>query len=98
MPKYNCPVCGDPHVYKFWVDPRPPEGCPDDDSWQEGRACSVRNVTECRRQMDSARQAAEFRKLVPDAFDKTGKMKPKQLARVLEAYAAAHPGKAILVG
>lgn len=98
MAKHVCPICGDPNVYRFWVDRQPPEGCPDDDEWQEGRAPSIRNVTECRRQMDSAKQAAEFRKLVPDAFDETGKMKPGQIGRVLQAYALAHPGKPIQVG
>ena len=98
MARYTCPICGDPNVYMFWVDPQPPEGCPDDMEWQEGRAISVRNVGECRRQRENAWQAAEFRKLVPDAFDKMGHMKPRQLARVLALFAEAHPGVTIKIG
>jgi hypothetical protein len=94
MPKHPCPVCGDPYVFAFWVDPEPPAGCSQDmENWGTSRA--VKNVSECRYQMKKAWQAAEFRKLVPDAFDESGAMKEDQLARVLEAFAAAHPGKSI---
>lgn len=41
-------------------------------------------------------QATEFRRLVPDAFDASGRMFTGQLPRVLEAYAAAHPKKALV--
>jgi hypothetical protein len=95
MARYACPICGDPNAYIFWVDPEPPEGCPDDDVWHGGGAPSIKNVTECKFQMKKAWQAAEFRKLVPDAFDRNGKMKPGELARVLEAFAKAHPGAPI---
>ena len=45
----------------------------------------------CEWQRTRAWQAAEFRKLVPDAFDETGTMKKGELARVIEAFATAHP-------
>lgn len=95
--KHPCPICGDPNAYPFWVDPDPPEGCPDDREWMQGRAPSIRNVTECARQMRKARQAAEFRKLCPDAFDENGKMKDGRLADVLRTYERAHPGKALVI-
>jgi hypothetical protein len=94
MAKHPCPVCGDPHVFALWVDPEPPAGCSQDmENW--GTAQAVRNVSECAYQRKKAWQAAEFRKLVPDAFDGTGTMKRGQLARVLEAFATAHPGKPV---
>ena len=98
MPRYKCPICGDQHVYKFWVDPRPPLGCPYDDDWQhdEGEP-SVTDVTQCQWQMAKAWQAAEFRKLVPDAFDEVGTMRPGQLARVIEIFHEAHPEKRLVI-
>lgn len=97
MPRYACPVCGDPHAYLFWVDPEPPIGCPHDmDNWETTKA--IKNVSECAHQRAKAWQAAEFRKLVPDAFDEMGKMKPGQLGRVLIAFGEKHPGKPIQVG
>lgn len=94
--KHICPICGDPNIFALWVDPEPPAGCSQDmENWGTPRA--VKNVTECKWQMGKAWQAAEFRKLVPDAFDDTGKMKPGQLARVLEVFGKAHPDKAIVL-
>lgn len=97
MPKYPCPVCGDPNGFIFWIDPEPPAGCPQDPAWHEGNPRTIRNVTECAYQMGKAWQAAEFRKLVPDAFDSMGKMLPGQLARVLTEFEKRHPGKALVV-
>jgi hypothetical protein len=97
MPKYPCPVCGDPNGFIFWVDKEPPVGCPQDmDNW--GTPQAVKNVSECAYQRKKAWQAAEFRKLVPDAFDETGKMKPMQLARVLETFHSVHPNAKLIVG
>ena len=93
----KCPICGDPHVYSLWVDPELPEGCPEDMAWQTGGRPAIKNVTECKFQMAKAWQAAQFRKLVPDAFDETGKMKPGQLGRVLIAFGEAHPGKGLVI-
>ncbi len=93
MAKYACPICGDPNAYLFWVDSEPPKACPQDHIWHEGGAVTIKSVVECAWQRKRAWQAAEFRKLVPDAFDATGKMLPDQLGRVLEEFAKHHPGK-----
>jgi len=58
---------------------------------------SIKSVTECQWQMGKAWQQAEFRKLVPDAFDEMGKMRPGQLARVLIEFGKHHPGKALVI-
>jgi len=98
MGKTVCPVCGDPHPYKFWIDTEPPDRCPHDPvEWGDGPP-TIGNVSECSYQRAKAWQAAEFRKLVPDAFDQVGKMKFGQLARVLRAFADAHPGKGLVIG
>lgn len=96
MPRIACPVCDDPNGFMFWVDPEPPAGCPHDcENWGTPRA--IKNVSECRYQLAKAWQAAEFRKLVPDAFDGTGKMLPGQLARVVRAFGEKHPGKGLVI-
>ena len=83
-------------MFMFWVDPEPPAGCGQDmDNW--GTPHAVKNVMECKFQMGKAWQAAEFRKLVPDAFDHDGKMLPNQLARVLTEFGKIHPGKALII-
>lgn len=97
MPKYSCPVCGDPNGFILWVDNEPPEGCPQDmENWGTVRA--IKNVSECAYQRKKAWQAAEFRKLVPDAFDEAGKMKNGQLARVLRAFGEKHPNVPLVIG
>jgi len=99
MAGYPCPICGDPRGFLFWFDDEPPAGCPQDKSWHDGGAPQIRNVTECRYQMAKAWQAAEFRRLVPDAFDENGKIKPggETLGRVLKAFHAAHPTKTLVI-
>ena len=96
----SCPVCGDPSAFPLWVGDVPPAGCVQDATWHKTGELtdkSVRSVTECAWQMKKAWQAAEFRKLVPDAFDASGKMLPKQLARVLRAFGKAHPEEALVL-
>jgi hypothetical protein len=97
MPKYACPICGDPHGFPIWIDKEPPIGCPKDMSWHDGSTPLVKNVTECEWQMKKAWQAAEFRKLVPHAFDENGNMLDGQLGRVLECFHAAHPDKYLVL-
>ena len=75
MTRHACPICGDPSVYVLWCDPVPPAGCPEGDH--------VKDVTMCRLQMAAAKQAAEWRKLCPEAFDTNGNIKPGGLALVL---------------
>lgn len=97
MARLPCPVCGDPYGFIFWVDPEPPQGCPQDmENWGTVRA--IKNVSECAYQRAKAWQAAEFRKLVPDAFDRDGKMLPGQLARVLTEFKEKHPDAKLVVG
>lgn len=96
MAKYACPICGDPSAFLFWVDPEPPIGCPQDmDNW--GSPHAVKHVMECKYQMGKAWQAAEFRKLVPDAFDENGKMLPDQLGRVLAIFHDKYPDRILVI-
>ena len=95
MNKYACPICSDPNGFPLWIDKEPPEGCPHDFSWHNGRPPAIRNVSECKFQRAKAWQAAEFRRLLPDAFDATGNMLPGRLADVLLAFGVEHPGKAL---
>ncbi len=74
MPRYACPVCGDPNAYPLWIDAVPPSGCSEGDH--------VRSVTECRFQMRKAKGEALRRKMVPDAFDANGVILPGQIGRV----------------
>lgn len=98
MSRHACPICGDPSAYPIWVDKDPPTGCPEDmRSWGEGGPPQVRNVTECAYQMRKAAQRAEWRRVLPDAFDRDGNMLPGRLPDVLLAYGASHPGKAIIL-
>src|SRR5882724_11983537 len=97
MPKYACPICGDPNGYPIWVTPEPPEGCPHDMQWHGGGRVSINSVTECQWQMGKAWQAAEFRRLVPDAFDQSGNVLPGQLARLLTEFARHHPEKLLVI-
>lgn len=92
-----CPICRDPTAYPLWVDKEPPRGCPHDESWHGGGPVTIKNISECSWQLKKAWQSAEFRKLVPDAFDNTGTMKDGRLADVLTAFAMAHPDKAFVV-
>ena len=89
----TCPVCGDLRAYPLWAGRKPPEACPDDSSWHDGGAVTIRNVSECPSQMARAWQAAERRRLCPNAFDANGNILPGQIARVLQAYVKAHPGE-----
>lgn len=85
MPRYECPICGDPSAYPLWVTKEPPEACPGDDSWHRGGPVTIKNVTECSYQMRKARQRAEWMKVCPEAFDESGNLiRPYGLAMVLE--------------
>ena len=95
MARHKCPICGDPTAYPLWIGASPPDACAGDASWHAGGPRTIHRVTECSGQMQRAEQAAERRRLVPDAFDEHGNMLPGQLARVLLAYAQAHPGKGL---
>lgn len=94
-----CPICHDPRGYPLgWYDADPPRGCPSDRAWLNGGEPSIKSVSECSYQRDKAWQAAEFRKLVPDAFDGNGAIIPGQIGRVLEAFVAKHPTVKLIMG
>lgn len=84
MARFACPICGDPNAYPLWIDEKPPEGCPQDEAWHEGRPPQIKNVTECPYQMAKARQQAEWRKQFPDQFDENGQIKSGGLVRILQ--------------
>lgn len=93
----RCPVCGDPNAFPLWVGAAAPEGCAHDESWMRYRPRRINSVAECWYQRAKAWQAAEFRKLVPDAFDANGNMKDDELARVVEAFHRRHPDKELVL-
>lgn len=62
-----------------------------------GGSRTIRNISECKYQRGKAWQAAEFRKLLPGAFDENGTMKEGRLADVLRAFGAAHPDKSLVI-
>lgn len=88
--KPKCPVCGDPGPFIFWQTEELPTECP--------YHPEAKSVTDCTYQMEKAWQSAEFRRLVPDAFDETGAIKKGRLADVLREFGNAHPGKALRLG
>lgn len=61
-------------------------GCADDAAGLMGEARTIRNVTECPRQMRDARRAALWRKLFPEQFDTTGAILPGGLVHILEHW------------
>lgn len=89
--RYKCPICGDPNAYPLWIGD-PPEGCAHDPSWHDGSVGRIKNVTQCKYQMDKAWRQSEWRRLCPDAFDESGNILPGNIGRVLAAFAAEHPG------
>lgn len=88
---YPCPICGDPSAYPIWIDKTPPDGCPHDEQWTNGGARSITDVTQCTYSMTKARQRAEWRKALPDAFDERGNIKIGRLADVLLAWREKYP-------
>lgn len=76
MPRYACPICGDPAAFPLWIDSEPPTECPEAIAARiDGREITITNITECRYQMRKARQRAEWMKQMPEAFDDTGAIK-----------------------
>lgn len=92
MPKYPCPVCGDPNTFPIWIEDKPPPTCPDDPAWPRRSLYSI-----CQRQMQKAKQAAELRRITPDAFDENGTLIPSESARAWRNYMTANPGKPLVV-
>ena len=97
MSRHACPICGDPGAYPLWIDREPPEGCPHDMQWHRGGPVSIKSVAECSYQRRKAEQQAEFRRVAPEAYDRTGNLLPGALAAVLLKYAHAYPDKPIVI-
>ena len=91
MPRYPCPICRDPDAYPLWIDTKPPQGCPEDTDWQEGRARSIHNVGECPYQRGKAEQRARWMKLCREAFDDNGNLVEGGLVKVLNALPPGSP-------
>lgn len=91
MGRFPCPICGDPTAYPIWIDKEPPEGCPHDEAWHAGGKPSITDVTQCSYSMNKARQRAEWRKALPEAFDGSGNLKDGRLADVLLAWREKYP-------
>ena len=92
MPRYPCPICGDPYGYTLWIDKEPPTACPHAVTEEDIRKgpdataaaeARVKCVTDCRYQMRKAAQKARWLKLAPECFDENGTVKPGMLATVL---------------
>lgn len=97
MPKFACPICGDPNAFPLWIDDEPPHGCPEDVAAMNGDAPQIRSVVECPYQMAKAKQAAELRKVAPDCFDKSGNMKPNRSGDAWRAWVASNSAKKVTV-
>jgi hypothetical protein len=95
MARYPCPVCGDPNGFPLWIDKAAPDFCPQDEIFAETGERSVFCVTDCSYAMNKARQRAEWRKALPDAFDESGNMKPNRLGDVLAAWSEKYPRQKI---
>ena len=93
MAHLPCPVCGDPDAFMFWVDDAPPPTCPHDPTWPKRSI-----VGTCQFQLAKARQAADLRKLTPDAFDARGVMIEAEGARDWGNFAKAYPDRRIILG
>lgn len=91
MTRCACPVCGDPNGFPLWIDAEPPGFCPQDEQFAETGVRSVFNVTDCSHAMGKARQRAEWRKALPEAFDENGNMRDGMLAKVLLAWREKYP-------
>lgn len=83
----RCPVCGDPKAFPLWIDDEPPDCCPIEMS--EG--IRIRVVTDCPYQMGKAKREATWRKLFPNQFDETGKIKPGGLAHIMTNWPKDQP-------
>lgn len=82
-----CPICRDPNAFPLWIDEEPPPTCPNDPAWPRR---SVQGI--CQHQLRKAKQAAELRRLTPDAFDNNGTMIPSESGRAWVNYMNANPG------
>lgn len=84
MPRYACPICGDPRAYPIWLADEPPIGCPNEPNLKPGRG-------PCAFQIHDAQRAALWRRVAPEAFDDMGNILPGGLAMVLNKLVPAAP-------
>jgi hypothetical protein len=87
-----CPICRDPNAFPLWLGADPPPTCPDDPAWPRRSLNSI-----CPRQIAKRRQAAELRRLTPDAFDANGTLIPGRSGDAWRAYFAAHPRRRLVI-
>jgi len=92
MPRYPCPICGDPNAFPLWIDSEPPATCANDPAWPRRSLHSI-----CSVQIQRAKQAAELRRITPDAFDDNGTMIPGQSGRAWHNWINANPDKPVLI-
>lgn len=95
MPKYACPICGDPNGFPIWIDEKPPTGCPHDENWHQTGVPAILDI--CEWQKAKARQRADWRKHNPECFDKYGNILPGQLAKVLTEWQRRNPGEKLVM-
>jgi len=84
MPRYACPVCGDPNAYPMWLYTDPPKGCPSEPGLRKGRGI-------CSAKLADAKRAAFWRKIAPEYFDARGNILPDGLSKVLRKLEDAKP-------
>jgi len=65
---------------------------PNDPAWPDQSVIGI-----CGFQIKKARQAAELRRLTPDAFDANGNMMPGQSGRAWKNYIEAYPISRIVI-
>lgn len=85
MPKYPCPVCGDPNAYPMWLDKDPPDRCPEDYLRDEGVTSALR----CKVQQSRALSESIRRRCAPDCFDDKGAILPGKLSEIITRTATA---------
>ena len=90
MSKLPCPVCGDPTAFPIWIDEMPPPTCPHDPAWPRRTVVGI-----CQFQIRRAKQAAELRRITPDAFDAAGTMIPSEAARAWRNYMETKPARSL---
>ena len=85
MPKYPCPVCGDPNAFPIWLDANPPDRGPEDYTHDKG----VTRAGDCTIHRTRAVAESIRRRCAPDCFDEAGALLPGKLAAVFTRTEAA---------
>ena len=85
MPKFPCPVCGDPNGFLFWIDKEPPDRCPEDYTHDQG----ITDAQHCPMQQKRALSETIRRRCAPDCFDDAGRILPGTIGEALTRTEAA---------